>query len=222
MDVMVRRHHRQQSFSQTAILSAPPRRQSRPRFRADPARAAGWRAESCPRSRRAKTFSNLAGTRTKMRSGGISGGSRAMVSSSRLVRPLRLNSGLGRSLRAAGQKRAPKPPAMISADVRSTQSARRCPFQSPPSSLSLVSNRLRISDSRASSLASKRNTSAGWVLEARTSPQPSVEIHPHPVDFGHVIVGAEIVGEPGDYLGISPRRGNRRESPEWSRSAAGR
>ena len=54
-----------------------------------------------------------------------------------------------------------------------TKRARRWPVQSPPSSLSLVSNRRRISPIRVSSFASKRNTSAGWVLEARTSPHPS-------------------------------------------------
>ncbi len=45
-------------------------------------------------------------------------------------------------------------------------------LQSPPSSLSLVSNRPRISFNAASSFASKRKTNAGCVLEARTSPHP--------------------------------------------------
>src|SRR5579864_7430883 len=49
----------------------------------------------------------------------MSGITRAIVSASREVLPSSENSGLGRSARLSGQKRVPRPPAIISAAARS-------------------------------------------------------------------------------------------------------
>ena len=194
---------------------------SRPQCRADPVRAAGFRAVSCSPIAARKTFSRLAGTRTKMRSGRNQRGQTRDSIVEQAGTSVEAEQGLG-TISAGGR---PKACAKAAGDDQRrsaiTKRARRWPVQSPPSSLSLVSNRRGSRPSGVSSFASKRNTSAGWVLEARTSPHPSVKIHPHPVDFSHVIVGAEKVGEPGDDLEFLRVRDNRLESREWSRPAAG-
>src|SRR5277367_3473348 len=55
---------------------------------------------------------------TKMRSRGTSGRWRALVSASKLLLPSIEKSGLGFASRLAGQKRVPRPPAIISTDAR--------------------------------------------------------------------------------------------------------
>src|SRR5580692_8558110 len=146
-----------------------------------------------PRSARRNGASCAFAASTNIRSRGMSGECRAMVSASRLVLPSIENSGLGFASRLAGQKRVPRPPATISTDARCGAERRAIESDRAEFAQFAVEQRANFSQALFAGRFETRHQRRLRIRRAHETPSVR-KIHAHAVNVDHFIVLTEKFG----------------------------